>query len=83
MELSRVGAGDPVPGRCRCSDIPGLGFVAPGGVDGVPATRATTAEEFHLVQPEAAIAVDGPALVEAVVPAPSEASCRPGPRAPT
>lgn len=67
MELSRVGAGDPGPRALSMLDIPGLDFVALAASMGVPATRATTAEEFT-VQLEAAIAVDGPALVEAVVP---------------
>ena len=67
MELSRVGAGDPGPRALSMLDIPGLDFVALAASMGVPATRATTAEEFT-AQLEAAIAVDGPALVEAVVP---------------
>lgn len=67
MELSRVGAGDPGPRVLSMLDIPGLDFVALAASMGVPATRATTAEEFT-AQLEAAIAVDGPALVEAVVP---------------
>ncbi|UDY36510.1 acetolactate synthase large subunit [Dermatobacter hominis] len=67
MELSRVGAGDPGPRALSMLDIPGLDFVSLATSMGVPGTRATTAEEFT-EQLEAAIAIPGPALVEAVVP---------------
>jgi acetolactate synthase-1/2/3 large subunit len=48
-------------------DIPGLDFVALAAGMGVEATRATTAEEFTS-QLERALATEGPALVEAVLP---------------
>ena len=67
MELARVGAGNPGPRALEMLDIPGLDFVSLSQGMGVPATRATTAEEFT-EQLERALAVDGPALVEAVVP---------------
>ena len=67
MELARVGAGAPGPRALSMLDIPGLDFVSLAASMGVPATRATTAEEFT-EQLEAAIATPGPALVEAVVP---------------
>lgn len=67
MELARVGAGEPGPRALSMLDIPGLDFVSLAASMGVPATRATTAEEFT-EQLEAAIATPGPALVEAVVP---------------
>ncbi len=46
---------------------PELDFVALATGMGVPATRATTAEEFT-EQLEAALATPGPALVEAMLP---------------
>ena len=67
MELARVGAGEPGPRALAMLDIPGLDFVALATSMGVPATRATTAEEFTS-QLAAAIAVDGPSLVEAILP---------------
>ncbi len=67
MELARVGAGDPGPKALSMLDIPGLDFVSLAASMGVPASRATTAEEFT-EQLAAALAVDGPSLVEAVVP---------------
>ena len=68
LELSRVGAGD--PGR-RARDMldlsrPDLGFVALASGMGVPAQRATTAEEFTTAL-EHAFSTPGPALVEAVL----------------
>ena len=69
MELTRVGAGTPGRGRWRCwTDRPGRSTSCRWrrGM-GVPATRATTAEEFT-DQLERALATEGPALVEAVVP---------------
>ncbi len=69
MELGRVGA---TPGGRRARHVlelapPPLDFVALARGMGVPAWRATTAEEFagHLGR---ALAEVGPALVEAVVP---------------
>ena len=46
---------------------PTLDFVALAQGMGVPATRATTAEEFT-EQLQAALAASGPQLIEAVVP---------------
>ena len=69
MELTRVGAGNPGPrgqGDAR-PPRPDLDFVSLARGMGVPATRATTAEEFT-DQLERALATEGPALVEAVVP---------------
>lgn len=68
MELDRVGAGTAGPRAKEMLDIPGLDFVSLATGVGVPATRATTAEEFT-DQLERALATDGPALVEAVLPA--------------
>lgn len=68
MELDRVGAGEAGDRAREMLDIPGLDFVSLAAGMGVPATRATTAEEFT-DQLERALAVDGPALVEAVLPA--------------
>ena len=68
MELARVGAGEPGPHALAMLDIPGLDFVSLAASMGVPATRATTAEDFT-AQLRSAIATPGPALVEAVVPA--------------
>ena len=68
LELSRVGAGDPGPRARGMLDIshPDLNFVALASGMGVPASRATTAEEFTQ-QLERAFATPGPALVEAVL----------------
>jgi acetolactate synthase-1/2/3 large subunit len=68
MELDRVGAGQAGDRAREMLDIPGLDFVSLAAGMGVPATRATTAEEFT-AQLERALATDGPALVEAVLPA--------------
>lgn len=67
MELARVGAGAAGPRASSMLDIPGLDFVSLAASMGVPATRATTAEELTS-RLEAAIASEGPALVEAVLP---------------
>lgn len=69
MELARVGA-EPGPRALEMLDIsrPDLDFVSLSQGLGVPATRATTAEEFT-AQLEAALATPGPNLVEAVIPA--------------
>jgi acetolactate synthase-1/2/3 large subunit len=69
MELNRVGAGEPGPRARRMLDLrgPDIDFVSVSRGFGVPASRAETAEEF-CEQLEAAIAVQGPALVEALVP---------------
>ncbi|HUY21458.1 MAG TPA: acetolactate synthase large subunit [Acidimicrobiales bacterium] len=68
LELSRVGATAPGPLARGMLDIgrPDLDFVALASGMGVPATRATTAEEFA-DQLERALATPGPALVEAVL----------------
>jgi acetolactate synthase-1/2/3 large subunit len=68
LELSRVGAGDPGPRARGMLDLkhPELDFVALATGMGVPATRATTAEEFT-IQLERAFATPGPALIEAVL----------------
>jgi acetolactate synthase-1/2/3 large subunit len=69
MELGRVGAstaGDAARGLLSL-DNPALDFTALAAGMGVPATRATTAEEFA-VQLRGALAEPGPHLIEAVVP---------------
>ena len=68
LELSRVGAGDPGPRALGMLDLkrPDLDFVALAAGMGVPAGRATTAEEFT-TQLERALATPGPALIEAVL----------------
>lgn len=68
LELSRVGA-DPGPRALEMLDLtrPHLDFVALATGMGVAATRATTAEELT-EQLEAALATDGPNLIEAVLP---------------
>jgi len=68
LELSRVGAGNPGPRARGMLDLknPELDFVALAAGMGVPATRATTAEEFT-TQLERSLATPGPALVEAVL----------------
>ncbi|TFH21555.1 MAG: acetolactate synthase large subunit, partial [Myxococcales bacterium] len=69
MELNRVGAEPPGPKAQEMLDIsrPDLDFVSIAKGLGVPATRATTAEEFA-DQLGRALAAPGPALVEAMVP---------------
>jgi acetolactate synthase-1/2/3 large subunit len=47
-------------------DNPSLGWVKLAEAQGVPATRATTAEEFHQ-QLEAAMRTKGPRLIEAQI----------------
>jgi acetolactate synthase-1/2/3 large subunit len=68
LELSRVGAGDPGPRARGMLEIgrPALDFVALARGMGVPATRATTAEEFS-DQLERAFHEPGPALIDAVL----------------
>jgi acetolactate synthase-1/2/3 large subunit len=68
LELSRVGAGDPGPRARGMLDLkrPDLDFVALASGMGVPAGRATTAEEFT-AQLERALSTPGPALIEAVL----------------
>ena len=69
MELDRVGA---TAGGARAKDMldltrPDLDFVALATGMGVPATRASTAEEF-IDQLQAALDTKGPTVIEAVVP---------------
>ena len=68
LELSRVGA-EPGPKALEMLDLtnPDMDFVSMAQGMGVTATRATNAEEFT-PQLEAALATEGPALVEAVLP---------------
>jgi acetolactate synthase-1/2/3 large subunit len=68
LELSRVGAGEPGPRARSMLDIghPDLDFVALATGMGVPAWRATAAEDFT-DQLARALATSGPALVEAVL----------------
>jgi acetolactate synthase I/II/III large subunit len=68
LELSRVGAGDPGPRARGMLDIghPSIDFVALASGLGVPAWRATTAEDFTDRLAEA-FATPGPAVVEAVL----------------
>jgi acetolactate synthase-1/2/3 large subunit len=70
MELSRVGAEAGGPKARAMLDIsnPDLDFVSLAKGMGVPATRATTAEELTN-QLERALTEDGPALIDARVPA--------------
>lgn len=69
MELSRVGA---TAGGEKAKDMldlhrPDLDFVALASGMGVPATRATTSEDF-VEQLQASLATPGPSVIEAVVP---------------
>lgn len=69
MELARVGAtagGDKAKAMLDLTN-PNLDFVALATGTGVRATRATTAEEF-VEQLQHALATDGPAVIEAMVP---------------
>jgi len=68
MELGRVGAGTPGPLAHGMLDIarPDLDFGALARGMGVPATRATTAEEFT-GQLERALHQEGPVLIDAVL----------------
>ena len=70
LELNRVGAEPPGPKALDMLDLarPDLDFVALASGMGVPATRATTAEELA-DQLGRALAEPGPAVVEAVLPA--------------
>jgi acetolactate synthase-1/2/3 large subunit len=69
MELNRVGAEAGGPKAKEMLDLgrPDLDFVALATGLGVPATRATTADEFG-DQLRQALATPGPTVVEAVVP---------------
>ena len=68
IELARVGAGQPTPKTLSMLDLsrPDIDWVSLAQGMGVPATRATSAEEFH-AQLEAALAERGPRLIEAMV----------------
>ena len=68
IELARVGAGQPTGKTLSMLDLsrPDINWVEISEGMGVPATRATTAEEFH-DQLEQALAVNGPRLIEAMV----------------
>ncbi len=68
IELARVGAGQPTPKTLSMFDLsrPDIDWVQISQGMGVPATRATTAEEFHQ-QFSDAMASHGPRLIEAMV----------------
>jgi len=68
IELARVGAGQPTPKTLSMLDLsrPDINWVDISEGMGVPATRATTAEEFHQ-QFADAMAQKGPRLIEAMV----------------
>jgi acetolactate synthase-1/2/3 large subunit len=72
LELTRVGASAAGPKAQSLLDLsnPDVDFVAIAHGFGVPATRASTAEELA-AQFSAAIAEPGPHLIDAAVPAPS------------
>ncbi|MGH9135425.1 MAG: acetolactate synthase large subunit [Acidimicrobiales bacterium] len=69
MELNRVGVDEPGPKAKEMLDLtrPDIDFVALAVGLGVPATRATTADDL-VDQLAAALASDGPNVIEAVVP---------------
>jgi acetolactate synthase-1/2/3 large subunit len=69
MELNRVGVAAPGPKAKSLLDLshPDLDFVALAQGVGVPATRATTADEFA-DQFARALATPGPTLIEALIP---------------
>ncbi len=69
MELDRVGVDTPGPRARAMLDLrrPELDFVAIASGFGVPATRATTAEELA-EQLTVALATPGPTVIEAIVP---------------
>jgi len=68
IEMMRVGAAQPTPKALSMLDLsrPDIDWVSIAEGMGVPATRATTAEEFHQ-QFEAALSGKGPNLIEAMV----------------
>ena len=68
IELARVGAGQPTPKTLSLFDLsrPDIDWLGLSTSMGVPATRATTAEEFHEQLAEA-LRNKGPRLIEAVV----------------
>jgi acetolactate synthase-1/2/3 large subunit len=69
MELNRVGATEGGPKAKEMLDLtrPTMDFVSMAQGCGVPATRATTAEEF-VEQLTEALATKGPRVIEAIVP---------------
>jgi acetolactate synthase-1/2/3 large subunit len=69
MELNRVGVTEGGPKAKEMLDLsgPNLDFVALAEGCGVPATRATTGEQFA-EQLAAALAAKGPRVIEAIVP---------------
>lgn len=68
IEMMRVGASQPTPKALSMLDLsrPDIDWTAIAEGMGVPATRATTAEEFHQ-QLAAALSQPGPRLIEAMV----------------
>jgi acetolactate synthase-1/2/3 large subunit len=68
IELARVGAGQPTPKTLSMLDLsrPDIDWVALAEGLGVPATRSTSAEEFHQ-QFADAMEGQGPCLIEAMV----------------
>jgi len=68
IELARVGAAQPTPKTLSMFDLsrPDINWVDIATGMGVPATRATNAEEFHRQFAEA-MASTGPRLIEAMV----------------
>ena len=68
IELARVGAGQPTPKTLSMFDLsrPDINWLDISEGMGVPATRATTAEEFHQQFAEAMMS-KGPRLIEAMV----------------
>lgn len=68
IELARVGAGQPTPETLSMLDLsrPDINWVEIARGMGVPASRATTAEEFHQ-QFSDAMSTRGPRLIEAMV----------------
>jgi acetolactate synthase-1/2/3 large subunit len=68
IELARVGAGQPTPKTLSMLDLsrPDLDFVSLAEGMGVPATRASSAEEFDAQLAEA-MSTRGPRLIEAMV----------------
>ena len=68
IEFDRVGVEKPGPKALSLLDLsnPIIDWVAMSESMGVPATSATTTQEFHAAL-EAALAHDGPRLVEAVL----------------
>jgi acetolactate synthase-1/2/3 large subunit len=69
MELARVGASATGEKAKEMLDLsgPGLDFVALATGMGLPASRATTSEEF-VDALRTALATDGPSVIEAIVP---------------